>query len=80
MSIINGCAVFMYIYHMLIAILLIDRGYFKIAYFQQLIKNEAAFIINGKSSMNPTVTRAITAQGKAINAWRDKPLKELKGK
>jgi hypothetical protein len=61
-------------------LLMADRGYFKKAYFQQLIENEAFFIIKGKSSMNPQVDRVITDDGKEIKAWRDSPLKKLKGK
>lgn len=57
-----------------------DRGYFKKDYFAQLIENQAFFIMKGKSNITPLVTRVITADGKDIKTWRDKPLKELKGK
>lgn len=57
-----------------------DRGYFKKDYFAQLIENQAFFIMKGKSNITPLVTRVITAEGKDIKTWRDKPLKELKGK
>ncbi len=57
-----------------------DRGYFKKAYFAELMDHGVAFIVRGKGNMNPTVRRVITASGHDIKAWRDKPLGTLKGK
>jgi hypothetical protein len=62
------------------SLVMADRGYFKKDYLAQLMDNEASFIIKGKATMNPTVTRVVTTDGKDIKAWRGQALKALKGK
>ena len=62
------------------ALVLGDRGYFKKEYLFEVDGEGGHFIIKGKSDMNPTVTRALTEDGREIKRWRQQKLKDIKHK
>ena len=62
------------------ALVLGDRGYFKKEYLFEVDREGGHFIIKGKSDMNPTVTRALTEDGREIKRWRQQKLQDIKHK
>ena len=58
------------------SLLLADRGYFDIKYFNALDQADAGFVIRGYTSINPTIVDAYSAQGKALRKLCGKALQE----
>lgn len=58
-------------------LLLADRGYFSLEYIDDLMEEEASFIIRAKSSINPVILSAVTSEGKVLKHFCGKRLKEV---
>lgn len=58
-------------------LLLADRGYFSCEYIDELNEEGASFIIRAKSSINPLILSAVTADGKVLKHFHGKRLKEV---
>lgn len=58
-------------------LLLADRGYFSLKYLGELNEEGASYIIRAKSSVNPVILSAMTADGKVLKRFHRKRLKEV---
>lgn len=58
-------------------LLLADRGYFSLEYIDELIEEGASFIIRAKSSINPVILSAISADGRVLKHLHNKRLKDV---
>jgi len=58
-------------------LLLADRGYFSLEYIDELNEQEASFIIRAKSSINPVILSAATADGEVLKHFPGKRLKDV---
>ena len=59
---------------------LADSGYVNTPYFAELDANDASFIVKGKSSLNPTITKAYNGNGKELKRPVGKKLKDVSQK
>jgi hypothetical protein len=57
-------------------LLLADRGYFSRAYFYELQKAGASFVVRAKTDIKPLIIEAISARGKRIRGLSEKLLDE----
>lgn len=58
-------------------LLLADRGYFSLEYIDELDEEEASYIIRAKSSINPVILSAVSADGKVLKHLHGKRLNEV---
>jgi len=55
-----------------------DRGYFKLAYFDQIEEHGGHYLVRGKTSFNPDVIAGFNKNGKPLKRFTGKTLKQLK--
>lgn len=61
-------------------LLLADRGYYSKDYLRALHVAGGSFIVRAKSNMNPVICKAFGPDGGEIKAFRNQPLKAVKGR
>lgn len=57
-----------------------DRGYFAKGYIQAVDRAGGAFIVRGKSNMNPLIVKAIGPDGREVKRFRNQRLKAVKSR
>lgn len=58
-------------------LLLVDAGYVDLTYFNELCKNDAAFLVRGGKSLNPTIIKGMNGHGRLLPKLAGKKLKEI---
>ena len=58
-------------------LILYDAGYFDLEHFASVDDREGCFLCKAPQSINPTVLSAMREDGKALNRYKDKPLKDI---